>query len=366
VDFRYSKYDAAAAELRQRIADLERVFRHLLIATDGDVDQALKHLARIGKRYGLLDDKFGIEDFKRWLERKRLVEARGDGTGLALTGAGERAIRSEALDLIFSKLRKGAAGEHRTPATGDGGERSSETRAWSFGDDLGLVDAPGTVRNAVRRGGTDEIDLREEDFEVFETESTSSCATVLLLDVSHSMILYGEDRITPAKRVALALTELIQTRYPKDALDVVLFGDRAWRVDASELPYVSVGPFHTNTREGLQVARDILRRKKHGNRQIFMLTDGKPSALTEPDGEVYKNPFGLDERVVNKTLEEAAYCRRLGIAITTFMLTNDPSLVAFVERFTKTCRGRAYYSGLDDLGDFVFVDYLRNRKRRVR
>jgi uncharacterized protein with von Willebrand factor type A (vWA) domain len=365
MEFRYSKYDAAAQQLRKRIEDLERIFRQLLLVTDGDVEQALRHLERIGKRYGLFDQRFGIEDFKRWLERKQLVRERAEGGGLALTATGERAIRSDSLDLIFSKLRKGAVGEHRTPATGEGAERSAETRAWSFGDDLSLVDAPGTLRNAVRRSA-DEIELREDDFEVFETESTASCATVLLLDVSHSMILYGEDRITPAKRVALALTELIRTRYPKDSLDVVLFGDRAWRVDPSELPYVSVGPFHTNTREALQVARDILRRKKHGNRQIFMVTDGKPSALTEPDGEVYKNSFGLDDRVVNKTLEEAAYCRRLGFEITTFMLTNDPTLVGFVERFTKECRGRAYYSGLDDLGQFVFVDYLRNRKRRVR
>jgi uncharacterized protein with von Willebrand factor type A (vWA) domain len=364
MEFRYEKYDAARERLRQRIERIERIFRHLLLALGGDVDEALHHLARLGKRYGLFDEKFGIEDFKRWLERNKVVARTGDG-GLGLAAAGERALRSESLDLIFSKLRSGSAGSHRTPMVGDGGERSAETRAWSFGDDVARLDAPGTLRNAVRRG-LGELDVAEEDFEVFETEATASCATVLCLDVSHSMILYGEDRITPAKRVALGLTELIRTRYPKDALDVVLFGDRAWRVDVAQLPYVTVGPFHTNTREALQVARDLLRRKKHANRQIFMVTDGKPSALTELDGRLYKNPFGLDEKVVNKTLEEAAYCRRLGIQVTTFMLTDDPDLVEFVERFTKTARGRAYYSGLDRLGDFVFVDYLRNRRRRVR
>jgi Ca-activated chloride channel homolog len=180
------------------------------------------------------------------------------------------------------------------------------------------------------------------------------------------MILYGEDRITPAKRTALALAELIQTRYPKDALHVVLFGDDAWEVPLSDLPYVGVGPFHTNTRAGLQLAQEILRKKRQANRQIFMLTDGKPSALTERGGRIYKNPFGLDRRVVSKTLDEAANCRRRGIPITTFMLTQDPMLVDFVERLTRINRGRAYYSQPDRVGDFVFVDYLRNRRRRVR
>ena len=189
---------------------------------------------------------------------------------------------------------------------------------------------------------------------------------MLLLDVSHSMILYGEDRITPAKRVALALCELITTRFPKDSLDVVLFGDTAWRVSMDQIPYLSAGPYHTNTRDGLRLARDILRKKRQANRQIVMLTDGKPSALTEPDGEVYKNPFGLDPRVVNKTLEEAEACRRLSIPITTFMLTSDPLLVEFVEDFTRVNRGRAYYSELDRLGSFVLVDFVRNRRSHVR
>ena len=180
------------------------------------------------------------------------------------------------------------------------------------------------------------------------------------------MILYGEDRITPAKRVALALCELITTRYPKDSLNVLLFGDAAKEVSMAEIPYLSAGPYHTNTKAGLELAREILRKKKQLNRQIFMLTDGKPSALTERNGEIYKNPFGLDRRIVNKTLEEADNCRRLGIPITTFMLTTDPLLVDFVDRFTKANRGRAYYSDLESLGSFVLVDYMRNKRRRVR
>jgi len=188
---------------------------------------------------------------------------------------------------------------------------------------------------------------------------------VLLLDVSHSMILYGEDRITPAKKVALALTELITTRYPKDDLNVVLFGDDAKEVPLHRLPYVGVGPFHTNTRAGLRMAQAILTKKKVANRQIVMITDGKPSCIWE-GGRLYKNPFGLDPKIVNKTLEEATACRRKGISITTFMVTDDPSLSQFVERFTELNRGRAYFADLEHLGSFVLKDFVRNRKKRVR
>jgi uncharacterized protein with von Willebrand factor type A (vWA) domain len=207
--------------------------------------------------------------------------------------------------------------------------------------------------------------LAERDFEIFEREHTSACATVMMVDVSHSMILYGEDRITPAKTVALALAELIQTKYPKDSLDVILFGDDAIPVRVRDLPYLGAGPYHTNTRAGLQMAQRILLRKKHPNRQIFMITDGKPSAITE-NGRIYKNPYGLDPKIVSLTLEEAARCRRNRIVITTFMLTDDPSLVDFVNTLTKINRGRAYFSRADDLGGSVFVDYIRNRRRRIR
>jgi uncharacterized protein with von Willebrand factor type A (vWA) domain len=199
---------------------------------------------------------------------------------------------------------------------------------------------------------------------VNETEHQTQCATVLLVDVSHSMVLYGEDRITPAKKVALALAELIQTRYPKDSLDVCLFGDDATEVPVERLPYVGAGPYHTNTRAALQLAQRILLRKKHPNRQLFMITDGKPSAIHE-EGKLYKNPFGLDPKIVSRTLEEAAACRRNRIVITTFMLTKDPTLVDFVNKLTQVNRGRAYFSAVDDLAGSVFVDYLRNRKKRL-
>ncbi len=365
MDFRYSRFDPLRKRLEDLLRTLESVFNHLILQTNGDVDAALEHLDRLGQRYGLLNDQFTIEDFKKYLEKKRSIEKVSGGT-MKLTRRGEQVIRRSSLEAIFSSLRKDAAGDHRVSAPGVGNERLPETRPYQFGDPVSLIDPNVTLSNAIRRAGIDDISVSEEDLAVYETEHVSSCATVLMVDVSHSMILYGEDRITPAKRVSLALTELITTRFPKDSLDVVLFGDEAWEVPRDQLPYIGVGPFHTNTRAGLRLAREILRTRKQANRQIFMITDGKPSALTEDDGRIYKNPMGLDRRIVNKTLDEAAYCQRLGIPITTFMLTDEHYLVDFVQRFTKINQGKAYYSQLDRLGSFVFVDYLRNRSRRVR
>lgn len=365
MDYRYIEFDPLLHGLRELLAQLKALFEHLLLQTDGDVDEALKWLEKIGNRYGLFNERFDVEDFKKWLQREREVAPTPEG-GLALTGKGERSLRASALDAIFSNLRKDAAGDHRVAAEGVGLERLPETRPYTFGDPVSMIATTETLSNAIRRGGIDEVTIQEQDLAVHETEHNSSCATVLLIDVSHSMVLYGEDRITPAKKVALALTELITTRYPKDALNVVLFGDDAWEVPLDQLPYCGVGPFHTNTRAGLRLARDILRTRRQPNRQIFMITDGKPSCLTEPDGEIYKNPFGLDTRVVNKTLEEADACRRVGIPVTTFMLTEDPTLVDFIETFTRTNRGRAYYASPDRLGSFVFVDYIKNRRRRER
>ena len=362
MDYRYVEYDPLLHGLRDLLARLKALFEHLLLQTDGDVEEALRWLEQIGNRYGMFGERFDIEDFKRWLQDQRDVAPAPDGT-LVLTGKGERSLRTSALDAIFSNLRKDAAGDHRVAAEGPGLERLPETRPYAFGDPTSTIATTETLSNAIRRGGIDEVTIEEADLAVHETEHASSCATVLLIDVSHSMVLYGEDRITPAKKVALALTELITTRYPKDALNVVLFGDDAWEVPLDRLPYCGVGPFHTNTRAGLRLARDILRTRRQANRQIFMITDGKPSCLTEPDGEIYKNPFGLDQRVVNKTLEEADACRRHGIPVTTFMLTEDPTLVDFVETFTRTNRGRAYYASPDHLGSFVFVDYIKNRRQ---
>lgn len=365
MDFRYSQFDPEKLKAGKLLEALEDVFHYLLLQTNGDVESALDHLERIGKRHGLFHEGFGIDDFRKHLEKKKTIETTATGQ-VRLTGRGEQVIRRSSLEQIFSSLKKDATGDHRVAAAGQGNERLSETRPFEFGDPVSNLEPTRSLANAIRRGGIDRLDLQERDLEVYETEHFSSCATVLLVDISHSMILYGEDRITPAKQVALALTELIQTRFPKDTLEVCLFGDEAWRVPRDELPYIGVGPYHTNTRAGLRLAREILRKQKQANRQIFMITDGKPSALTEDDGTIYKNPFGLDRRIVNKTLDEAATLKRLGISVTTFMITDDPVLVNFVERFTEINDGNAYYSQLDRLGSFIFADYLKNRRRRVR
>ncbi len=359
--FAYSEWDEAFQNFIRSLENLRRLFYQLLLRTDGDVDEALRWMEQLQER-GYLPGDWDLEEFKRRLEEESLIQAE-NGT-LKLTRKGERAIRRESLELIFGGLRKGAAGQHRTVHTGRGGERLSETRSWQFGDNLSDLDHPGTVKNALRRG-IEDISITEDDFEVFETEHKTSVATVLLLDVSHSMVLYGEDRMTPAKTVALALAELILTRYPKDSLDVVLFGDEAEPVPLEELPYAGAGPFHTNTKAGLRMAQQILRRKKHAQKQVFMITDGKPSCIWE-EGRLYKNPFGLDPKIVNRTLDEAVLCRRRGISITTFMVAEDPWLVDFVEKLTRLNHGRAYFTGLDELGGYVFQDFIRNRKKRVR
>lgn len=357
---RYSEWDAALERFIRSMQSLRQLFYQLLLRTQGDVEEALNWMRELQRR-GYIPEDWDLDEFLNQLERENLV-SRAGGTP-KLTRKGERSIRRESLELIFGGLKRGPAGDHRAPQSGRGGERLSETRAYRFGDNLADLDHPGTLKNALRRG-IDDITITEDDFEVFETEHMTSAATVLLIDVSHSMVLYGEDRMTPAKTVAMALAELIMVKYPKDSLDVVLFGDDAEEVTIRDLPYIGAGPYHTNTKAGLRMAQQILRRKKHPHKQVFMITDGKPSCMWE-EGRLYKNPFGLDEKIVNRTLDEATLCRRRGITITTFMVAQDPWLVNFVEDLTRINRGRAYFTGLDDLGGFVFQDFVRNRRRRV-
>ncbi len=347
-----------------KLRELRRLFNYLLVATDGDVDEALRQMEELNGRYGFFDEKTTAAGFRdRLIEEGAITE--GAGGALELTSSGERGIRRDALDRIFSRLQSGRGrGDHRVPSPGEGGEALSEIRAWQFGDAPFDIAVNPTLENAFRRGGLDEFSLLEDDVAVHERENLTGCATVVLLDISHSMILYGEDRITPAKEVALALQELIRTRYPKDALHVCVFGDDAAEIRPDRLPYVKVGPYHTNTKAALQLAQRILATRKQPNKQIFLVTDGKPSAVYE-EGRLYKNSFGLDAKIVNKTLDEATVCRRRGIVISTFMVARDIHLVNFVERLTEINRGRAYYTGLDDLGRFLFVDYVRNRKRRT-
>jgi len=361
--FRYSEWDERLAQALKTFKDLMDLFNHLLMQLGGDADQALQYMKALQQR-GYIGDGIDLDEFLEQLQKNKVI-AKAQGGGFSLTQKGAIQLRKDVFNNVFSSLKQFGVGDHAIPRSGGDGEILSETRPYEFGDSVQDLDFNRTLHNSLKRG-IDDFGLQESDFEVFEKEYVTSCATVVMVDVSHSMVLYGEDRITPAKQVAMALAELIMTEYPKDSLNVLAFGDDAWEIGVQDLAFLDVGPYHTNTRAGLQLAQQILKRRKHTNRQIFMITDGKPSAINEEGGRLYKNSFGLDPRIVNKTLEAAAQCRRQHIPITTFMLARDPLLVNFVEELTKINRGRAYYSSPDSLGSFVLVDYIRNRRRKVR
>jgi uncharacterized protein with von Willebrand factor type A (vWA) domain len=361
--FDYRKWQGPKPGDLEFIKQLMQMYRDLLLQTGGDADEALRWMEHFGKEYGFFNDKFGIEDFKKLLEQTGEAERTARG-GFQVTPKGEKRIRQDSLNEIFQALDAGPGGDHRTPTAGKGGERLSETRAYQFGDNLSDLDPLGSINNAVKRGGIDELSITEEDLSVFETEHLTACATVLMVDISHSMILYGEDRITPAKKIALALTELIKTRYPKDTLDVVLFGDDAVQVPLKDLMKIQAGPYHTNTRAGLQLAARILESRKGVNKQIFMVTDGKPSCIRE-GGRLYKNPFGLDPKIVNLTLAEASHLRRKRVTVTTFMLATDPPLLEFVRKLSELNHGRIYETDPNGLGAYVFRDFVRNRRKRL-
>ncbi len=291
---------------------------------------------------------------------QREPEARFEITDKAIDFLGFKTLQ----DLLGS-LGRSSFGRHSTRDMATGVESGGASRQYEFGDTLNL-DVSGTLFNAVRRDGAKvPIDLNYSDLMVHQCEYQSSCATVVLLDCSHSMILYGEDRFTPAKRVAMALSHLIRTQYPGDTLNLVLFHDSAEEVPIGELARVQVGPYYTNTREGLRMAQRILLRQKKDMRQIVMITDGKPSALTLEDGRIYKNAFGLDPFVVGETLQEVNKCKRAGIMINTFMLASDYSLVNFVQKITAMCRGKAYFTTPYNLGQYLLMDYMQRKTRQI-
>jgi Ca-activated chloride channel family protein len=266
---------------------------------------------------------------------------------------------------LLASLGKSSFGRHDTRDLATGVESGGSSRPYEFGDTLNL-DISGTLFRAVRRAGaTFPIEVDHEDLMVHQCEYQSSCATVVMLDCSHSMILYGEDRFTPAKRVALALSHLIRTQYPGDSLHLVLFHDSAEEIPLAKLASVQVGPHYTNTREGLRLAQRILSRQKKDMRQIVMITDGKPSAITLDDGRIYKNAFGLDPLVVSETLEEVSKCRRSGILINTFMLASDYALIQFVQKVTEICRGKAYFTTPYTLGEYLLLDYVEKKSRHI-
>jgi Ca-activated chloride channel family protein len=374
-----SSTDALKAALLRALLESGQLTPEMLreLAGDGGGDEELR--AQIAE---LLDDIV-----RRLVEEGFIKLGGDDGPGgpmtVPMTGKAEDA-REAARGVDFSLTRKGldflgyralrdllgamgrsSMGSHDTPHLATGVEAGSVSRPYEFGDTLNL-DLPATLSNAIRRAGPEvPIELEYGDLMVHQAEYRSSCATVLMLDISHSMVLYGEDRFSPAKRVALALAHLIRTQFPGDSLRVVTFGDRAQEIPLSQLALAQVGPYHTNTAEGLELARRILLSQKKEMRQIIMVTDGKPSAMTLPDGRIYTNSGGLDPEILKRSYREVMACRKAGILINTFMLARDPYLVKFVERVSEIARGKAYFTSTVTLGEYVMKDFLKRKRRRA-
>ncbi|MEZ0539454.1 vWA domain-containing protein [Fibrella arboris] len=364
--FNFSEFVPPEQNGGSKFDQLLNIFQQLLLITSGDVEQAMAWMNQLDRQYNLTDDKYGMGNFFDELKEKGYLTEENQEGKISITPKTEQTIRRSALDEIFGKLKRSkSGGNHKTPFTGSGDELSSDLRTYQFGDTLEQISMTESIKNAQINSGVDDFTLMERDLEVTEKEQKTQTSTVLMIDISHSMILYGEDRITPAKKVALALVELVKQKYPKDTLDIVVFGNDAWQIQAKDLPYLEVGPYHTNTVAGLELAMDLLRRRKNKNKQIFMITDGKPTCLKEGI-RYYKNSFGLDRKVVSKTLTLAAQCRRLDIPVTTFMIATDTYLKQFVQEFTKVNNGRAYYSGLQGLGNMMFEDFQRNRRKNIK
>ncbi len=360
--FRFSQFLPPEKSGKASFEDLLKIFMQMMVITSGDVAETLQWLVEVDKQHNLTDDKYGIGDFIEDLKRKGYLEENPVSGSLTLTAKSEQQIRRSALEEIFGKLKKSGKGEHHTRFTGTGDEVGTDRRNFEFGDAPEQIALTDSLKNAQINHGTNDFMLTQDDLEVVDNEFKTQTSTVLMIDISHSMILYGEDRITPAKKVAMALSELITTKYPKDTLDILVFGNDAWQINIKDLPYLKVGPYHTNTVAGLELAMDVLRRKKNKNKQIFMITDGKPTCIKQGI-KYYKNSFGLDGKILRKTLNLAIQCRKLSIPITTFMIASDPYLQRFVQEFTKANNGNAYYSSLKGLGHLVFEDYRRNRRK---
>ena len=348
---------------------LFEIFKELITHTSGDFDEAIDWLRELDKEYKLTDEDYTIDNFIEDLLKKSYIKQNnqkgGNGEGLSLTPKTEKLLREHALKQIFGKLKKSKTGNHKTQKIGQGEDNTGEYKAYQFGDPLEKIDITQSIKNAQIRSISNDFSIQHDDLVVEDNFFKTQMSTILMIDISHSMILYGEDRITPAKKVAMALAEMITTQYPKDTLDILVFGNDAWPISLKELPYLKVGPYHTNTVAGLELALDLLRRKKNTNKQIFMITDGKPSCLKMPDGNYYKNSVGLDESIVEKCYNMARQAKKLQIPITTFMIAQDPYLQQFVRTFTEINKGKAFFTGLKGLGQMIFEDYNKNRRKKL-
>ncbi|HEX5171994.1 MAG TPA: VWA domain-containing protein [Cyclobacteriaceae bacterium] len=362
--YRFGKFTPPPDKAKSDFEKLLKIFMQLVLITSGNVGEALQWLTELDKQYGLTNEKYGIGDFIDQLKREGYITDEGPKGEIKLKAKSEQRLRQSALEEIFGKLKKTKNGEHNTVHSGRGDEQTTDRREYEFGDTLEQISMTDSLKNAQINHGVENFFMTEHDLEVIESEFKSQTSTVLMIDISHSMILYGEDRITPAKKVAMALAELITKKYPKDTLDVLVFGDDAWQIEIKELPYLQVGPYHTNTVAGLELAMDLLRRRKNPNKQVFMITDGKPTCIKQGI-KYYKNAFGLDQKILSKTLNLAAQLRKINIPVTTFMIATDPYLKAFVREFTQANNGNAYYSNVEGLGNLVFEDFKRNRRKNL-
>ncbi len=344
-------------EMLEGLGDLEKESDF----ENSDISKLVRYLvARLEKEGYIRVRRSAPQKGKGRRSQQAPGEVRFELTDKTLDFLGYRTLRN-----LLGSLGKSSFGRHDTRDLATGVEASGATKAYEFGDTLNLH-VSATILNALKRNGlTTPVDLDYSDLEIHQCEYQSSCATVLMLDCSHSMILYGEDRFTPAKKVALALSHLIRTQYPGDSLHVVLFHDSAEEIALSRLARVQVGPFYTNTCEGLRLAQRVLAREKKDMRQIIMITDGKPSAVTEPDGSIYRNAFGLDPHVISRTFREVCQCRRSNSLINTFMRARDSDLVAFVRKVTEICRGKAYFTTPYSLGQYILMDYMRKKVERI-
>ncbi len=363
--YRFSKYIPPKSRENSTFDNLLKIFLQLITITSGDVSEALAWMTNLDKQYNLTDGNYGMGDFIEDMKRKGYITEENQPGSFKITAKAEQSIRKSALEEIFGKLKKSKRGNHHTDISGQGDEPNADRRHYQFGDTPDQISMTESIKNAQINSHFENFQITERDLEVIEKDYKTQTSTVLMIDISHSMILYGEDRITPAKRVAMALSEYIITQYKKDTLDVIVFGNDAWQIEIKDLPYLEVGPYHTNTVAGIELAMDILRRRKNPNKQIFMITDGKPTCLKEGI-KYYKNSFGLDTKILKKTFDLARQCRKLNIPITTFMIASDPYLKQFVREFTEINSGQAYYSDLRGLGNIVFEDFKRNKRKNFK
>ena len=334
-----------------------------MLITSGDFNKTISIMTELDRKHNFTPENYGIGDFIEDLKKKGYIKENSNDQKIKITKKSELELRHSALDEIFGKLKKDKTGSHMTNTFGSSLDFDSSTKPYEFGDNLENIAFNESIKNAQKNYGIENFKLAETDLETYESDQKSQTSTVLLIDISHSMILYGEDRITPAKKVAMALSEMIMRKYKKDTLDVVVFGNDAWEVKIKDIPYLSVGPYHTNTIAGLELAMDLLRRRKNKNKQIFMITDGKPTCM-KVGINYYKNAFGLDPKILNKTYNLAAVCKKNGVRINTFMIASDPYLMEFVEKFTEINDGSAYFADLQNLGSMIFKDYNRNKVKR--